>query len=87
MGNDEPEEYVKRSYATYHPLKYVFRTPPTGGDVAKLYATMGTEGARDVQSAINSFNAFGKSLGLKPFEPKESTQKSLPKAPTPVSLF
>ncbi len=88
MGQEDPEEYVRRSFATYHPLKSLFRTAPTSGDVARMYTVMGSDGARDVRGAVLSFDAFGKSIGLKPFDPKETaTQKKLPSLTYSAPIF
>lgn len=87
-GKDDPVEYVKRSFSTRHPLRYVFLTPPSAQEYKEILRVSGADGARDVEEAVRFFNIYGQSLGLKPYfgkEPKKVTGKGLQATPSAFS--
>lgn len=80
-GNDDPEEVVKRSFASYHPLRYVFQSEPTPSQVSRIMMTMSDKGREDVSSAIQSYDQFASLLGIRtPDRPKAVASRSKPKA-------
>lgn len=83
-GRPEPEDYVKRAYQAYHPLRYTFKTPPTKAEVAQMMSALSDKGRQDVAQALQYFNSYASSLGLKPYDGKETIAKKEPKsAPNP----
>ena len=44
---DEALDYVKRSFATYHPLKSAFRTPPSERDFRAIIDVLPADGQAD----------------------------------------
>jgi hypothetical protein len=76
MGKPDPEQYVKQSFATRHPLKSVFKKSPSQQEYRELLDVMqsampGSNGDRDVTEAIRLFNAYASGLGITPYEGKE----------------
>lgn len=64
-GEDNPEEVVKRSFASYHPLKYVFEAEPTPSQISHIMFALSDKGREDVTSAINAYSRFASLLGIK----------------------
>jgi len=77
MGKDDPEDAVKRSFQGRHPLKSIFKTPPTPAELQKMYDVMGEGGAQDVQEAIRLYNAYGQVLGINPYHGKVLRNNSI----------
>ena len=75
-GKEDPADYVKRSFQSYHPLRYTFRTPPTKREMGTLVSAMSDEGREDVTQALQYFNAYAASLGIKPYDGRENVQTS-----------
>lgn len=84
-GRDDPEDYVKRSFATYHPLRYVFRTPPTKIEVRGLIGALSDEGRSDVEDALSNWEAYSKVIGVKPYSGKETVTEAKAK-PNPYAI-
>lgn len=76
LGQEDPVEYVKRSFATRNPLKQVFQTTPSQSDYERLLANMPGSGNQDVSQAVRLFNQYGAMIGIKPFDGK--TEKPQP---------
>lgn len=70
LGQEDPVEYVKRSFATRNPLKQVFQTVPSQYDYERLLANMPGSGNQDVSQAVRLFNQYGAMIGIKPFDGK-----------------
>ena len=87
-GKEDPEDYVKKTFASYHPLKYVFATTPSAQEYSRALATMSEKGRSDVSDALSTFNSFMSSLGIAPPILKGNEKSAAkPKAYKPVSLF
>lgn len=70
-GKPNAAEYVSRTYASRHPLKTVFRTPPTEQQYRQLLNALPPDGRQDVTEAVNLFNRYGATMGVMPFDGKE----------------
>lgn len=66
-GKPDPEDYVRRAFASRHPFRSVFKTPPSEQEISKLMAIMPEDGQRDVSEAVRLFNAYGQQIGVKPY--------------------
>lgn len=77
-GKPEPEDYVKRSFETRHPLRFVFQTVPSTAEYAQILGALNDNGREDVSTAVRLFNFYGAKLGLKPMEGREPKNKSSP---------
>lgn len=92
MGKMDPEKAVRMSYASRHPLKSVFKSPPTQEEYNDLLDVMrtampGSNGEKDVQEAIRLFNAFGESLGINPYHGREMrSPEIIPELDSPFSI-
>jgi hypothetical protein len=87
-GKEDPEDYVKKTFAAYHPIKYVFATVPSANEYARALNTMSDKGKADVNDAVNTFNSFITSLGIQPPQFKDAKKSAEgPKAYKPVTLF
>lgn len=76
-GQEDPEEYVKRSYAYSNPLRSTFKTPPSEEEFAKLLGTLTSYGRESVLSSLRHFNTYGESIGVRPYTgSNKSTEKS-----------
>lgn len=71
-GQDDPAEYVQRSFASRHPLKSIFRFTPSESEYRKILSALPEDGRRDVVEAVNLFNRFSVRLGGTPFDGKEA---------------
>jgi hypothetical protein len=67
----DPDEYVRRAYSASNPLRTVFKTPPSETDYMMILSRLPDDGREDVAMAIELFNAYGESIGAKPFDGKE----------------
>jgi hypothetical protein len=70
-GKPDPADYVKRSFATYHPLRSVFRTPPSEAEYRGILSALNERGQQDVSQAIDLYNRYAALLGIKPFDGKK----------------
>jgi hypothetical protein len=66
-GKDNPADYVKRSFETRHPLRYVFAVTPSERDYKQILANLDDQGQAAVSDAVRLFNYYGAHLGLAPF--------------------
>ena len=64
-GEEDPEASVKRSFAAYHPLRYVFQAEPTQTQISRIMMSMSDKGRQDVASAISSYDRFASLLGIR----------------------
>ena len=86
MGKEDPVKSVKSSLTMYHPLRFVFRTPPLASEYNRILAESGV-GARAISEAISLFNTYAATIGINPYMgkiKKESTVKDIfttPRAP------
>ena len=74
MGQPDPVDSVKRSYAARNPLRAVFKTPPSEQDYARILSALPDSGRRDVSEAVTLFNRYADSIGATPFEGKREKQ-------------
>lgn len=74
-GKPDPADYVKRAFEGYHPLRTTFGAPPTMAEVGQIMATLSEKGRADVTQAIQYFNAYAQTLGIKPYDGRETVQK------------
>lgn len=70
-GKTDAADYVKRAFAARHPLRAVFKTPPSAAEYRELLANLPDSGRRDVSQAILLFNGYGAKLGLPAYDGKE----------------
>lgn len=77
MGKKDPEGAVRDSFAARHPLKTLFRTAPTTDEYLKMLEVMNERGKSDTTEAINLINAYGKMIGITPYEGKREKKSSI----------
>jgi len=84
MGKEDPEKSVKASFTMYHPLRYVFRTPPLKSEFNRLLGASGS-GRQAINESIMLFNKYGQLLDINPYmgkaEKKSSSAFEMPKTP------
>ena len=84
MGKEDPEKSVKASFTMYHPLRYVFRTPPLQSEFNRLLGASGS-GRQAINESIMLFNKYGQLLDINPYmgkaEKKSSSAFEMPKTP------
>lgn len=78
----DAEDFVKRSFASYNPLRTVFRTEPSIEEYQKLLTRMDDQGRATVQTAIRLYNGYASQLGIK----EDYGRKSKPSKGSPFSL-
>ena len=69
-GDSDPAAAVAKAFASRHPLRSIFKSPPTHDQYRKLLAAMPDGGREDVEEAIGLFNRFLERLGLNAYEGK-----------------
>lgn len=79
-GKPDPADYVKRAFESQHPLRSTFGTPPTKVEVSQLLGALSDKGRTDVTRALEYFNSYAASLGIKPYDGKELVTKKAPVA-------
>jgi hypothetical protein len=84
-GKPDPEDYVRRSFQAYHPLRLVFRTVPSEREFQQMLGNMGEDGSTAVSNAVRLYNAYGARIGVKPSTGKETKLTEF-KRPTMPSL-
>ena len=70
LGYDDPVAHVRGAFAERNPLRKTFTSTPTQADYQRILANLPSEGAQDVQQAVNLFNQFSQSIGAKAFDGK-----------------
>ena len=75
MGKEDPVKSVKASLTMYHPLRYVYRTPPLTTEFNKILRTAGS-GSRAINEAITLFNRYGEILGITPYMGKQGKKQT-----------
>jgi len=63
----EAADYLKRNFQGRHPLRTVFRTPPSEAEYQKILATLNPAGRRAVEDAVRNYNKYAESLGIRPY--------------------
>jgi hypothetical protein len=81
MGKEDPEKSVKASLTMYHPLRYIFRTPPEVSEYNRILASAGS-GRQSINEAVNLFNRYASLIGVNPYMGKV---KKEPKSKSPFS--
>jgi hypothetical protein len=66
-GKSDPADYVKKSFETRHPLRYVFSVTPSERDYKEVLNNLDDNGREAVTDAVRLFNYYGAHLGLAPF--------------------
>jgi hypothetical protein len=66
-GKSDPADYVKKSFETRHPLRYVFSVTPSERDYKEVINNLDDNGRDAVTDAVRLFNYYGAHLGLAPF--------------------
>ena len=74
-GKEEPARTIKQSFQAYHPLKIVFKSPPTEAEYQDLLLELSSEGKSQVEDGINKFNQYGSKLEIKPYYGKQDKKK------------
>jgi hypothetical protein len=64
---DMPEDHVKRSYQSRHPLRNVFRTSPSPAEYQRLIQGMPRIGREATKAAIDNYNRMGQRIGVTPY--------------------
>lgn len=73
-GVDDPEQAIKRHFASYQPLRYVFQSPPTKDQISQLLLAMSDKGRDDVMSALQAYDQYAARLGIPAYTGRETTQ-------------
>ena len=81
-----PEDYVQRSFAAYHPLRLVFRTEPTEAEYQKLLRNLDDNGRVAVSTAIRLINGYSEQIGVKATVGREPRKPAVVKPLTPPTL-
>lgn len=55
---EDAEDYAKRSYSSYHPLRVVFKTEPSQPEYLKILNSMDDNGRTSVATAVRMFNSI-----------------------------
>lgn len=63
----EAADYLKRSFQSRHPLRTVFRTPPSEDEYQNILGTLNPAGRRAVEDAVRNYNKYAQSLGIRPY--------------------
>jgi hypothetical protein len=72
----EAEESIKRSFQGYHPMRSIFRTPPTERDIRNVLQAMDDTGREDVLEAMRLIDIYTNRLGIKTFTPKRERSRT-----------
>lgn len=75
MGKEDPEKSVKSSLTMYHPLRYIFRTPPLESEFNKILGAAG-DGRQAINESIQLFNKYAETIGVKPYMGKKAKSSS-----------
>ena len=75
MGKEDPEKSVKSSLTMYHPLRYIFRTPPLESEFNKILGAAG-DGRQAINESIQLFNKYAETIGVKPYMGKQAKSSS-----------
>jgi hypothetical protein len=84
MGEEAPEDYVKRQFSSGHPLRSTFKTPPTEAEINRLLGTLNGYGRETVRSAVQQYDRYGESLGIKPYTGRQ--EKSVKSTINPLDV-
>lgn len=85
LGEGEARDRVARSFSARHPIKSVFRTPPTTEEYRKMLSVMNPNMRFAVEDGLDSFSKWGQTIGVKPYfgkRVKAKGQKKLADAPS-----
>ena len=90
MGKEDPVKSVKASLTMYHPLRYVYRTPPLAAEFIKILGASGS-GRQAINEAITLFNKYAATLGISPYMGKKNKESSsssfeMPEKLSPMNL-
>jgi hypothetical protein len=79
VSRGEAADRVQKSYAQRHPIKTVFRTPPTEKEYQQMLNAMSPGLRQDVVDSIENYNKWGSTIGVKPYYGKKNrkTEKRL----------
>ena len=72
MGKEDPVKSVKSSLTMYHPLRYVFRSPPLEDDFSRIQRAAGGTGRQAINEAVSLFNRYAEMLGITPYMGKKA---------------
>lgn len=61
--HDDPERYVKQAFSSQHPLRVVFQTTPTDGDLRRMLGEMSDDGREAVVEALRLHNRYLERIG------------------------
>ncbi len=70
-GRPDPIEFVKRSFASSHPLRAVFKTTPSTAEYRQILGALNERGQEDVSESVSLFNRYAHRLGIREFEGKK----------------
>lgn len=71
-GKPDPLDHVTRSFSAFHPLRTVFRTPPSDREFRQILSVLPDDGQLDVSEAVQLFNRYARKLNLKEFAGKKT---------------
>lgn len=77
---EDPTGHVKDSFASYHPFRSVFRTPPSDREYRQILSVLPADGQQDVSEAVVLFERYGTRLGLKPISNRAGRPIARPQA-------
>ncbi len=76
MGKEDPEKSVKSSLTMYHPLRYIYRTPPLASDFNKILNAAG-DGRQAINESIQLFNKYAETIGINPYMGKAAKKNTV----------
>jgi len=89
ISQGEAQDKVQRSFSSRHPIKSVFRSPPTTKEYQQMLAVMNPNMRFSVEDGLASFSKWGQTIGVKPYfgkRVKQTKQKKLADTPRRPSL-
>lgn len=64
---DDPEGSIRRAFEARHPLLSIYRVRPSTAEYQRILRALPDTGRQDVSEAVNLFNRYAQSIGLKGF--------------------
>ena len=80
ISQGEAQDKVQRSFSSRHPIKSVFRSPPTTKEYQQMLSVMNPNMRFSVEDGLASYAKWGETIGVKPYfgkRVKQDGQKKL----------